>query len=98
PAQAREQALAQYLATLDSQHNEYAANIKLIKQLNCKQSIPNYRTVMPERLDMQLFLGQEWLSNNASDYQQRVLAVQAILDDELRSESQAATSAFEQLN
>ncbi|WP_460059689.1 dermonecrotic toxin domain-containing protein [Pseudomonas sp. S2_A05] len=98
PAQAREQALAQYLATLDSQHNEYAANIQLIKTLNCKQSIPNYRTVMPERLDMQLFLGQEWLSNNASDYQQRVLRVQAILDDELRGESQAVTSAFEQLN
>lgn len=49
---AREQARQQYLTTLESQREAYRKNIEQIKALNHKEPIPNYRTVMTQRLEI----------------------------------------------
>ena len=67
-----------YLDTLDAQSKDYGANIEKIKALNLAQDIPNYRTTMIERLEMHLFLGQEWLTQHSTDYQTNVTKAMAI--------------------
>ena len=96
--QAQPQARTRYLATLDAQRKEYAANIQQIKELNLNQTIPNYRTVMIERLQMQLFLGQEWLNEHSSQFQQSVEAMQTMIADEVRAEPEAFSLAAVSLN
>nr|WP_316249750.1 DUF6543 domain-containing protein [Pseudomonas sp. N40(2020)] len=76
-----EAARQEYLDTLDSQRKEYDANIEKIKALNLAQSIPNYRTTMIQRLEMQLFLGQEWLSQHDINYKTNVAATRAMIAD-----------------
>ncbi len=96
--QARAQARTEYLATLDAQHQEYAANIQQIKELNLNQTIPNYRTVMTERLQMQLFLGQEWLSEHSSQFQQSVEGMQTMIADGANADPEAFSLAAVSLN
>ena len=95
---AQSQARTQYLATLDAQHKEYAANIQQIKELNLNQTIPNYRTVMTERLQMQLFLGQEWLSEHSSQFQQSVEGMQMMIAEGASADSEAFGLAAVSLN
>ncbi|MFP6830811.1 MAG: DUF6543 domain-containing protein [Pseudomonas sp.] len=98
---AQPQALAaarqQYLDTLDAQSKDYGANIEKIKALNLAQDIPNYRTTMIQRLEMQLFLGQEWLSQHSTDYQTNVMTTMAMIADDTRVERQAFIQACEQM-
>ncbi|UEB95909.1 hypothetical protein LIS66_26715 [Pseudomonas sp. HN2] len=96
--QAQSQARTQYLATLDAQYKEYAANIQQIRELNLNQTIPNYRTVMTERLQMQLFLGQEWLNEHSSHFQQSVEAMQTMIADGRTVEPEAFSQAAVSLN
>lgn len=84
-----------YLATLDSQIQAYDKNIEQIKALNHKEPIPNYRTVMVQRLEMQLFLGQEWLELHSNDFQASLKTVQTMLADESAFEAQAFMQTFE---
>ncbi|TDK56560.1 dermonecrotic toxin domain-containing protein [Pseudomonas moraviensis] len=91
------QARIQYIATLESQHEEYAANIQHVKELNLKESIPNYRTVMTERLQMQLLLGQEWLEQHLEDFRERVRTMQTIGSVETGAETEAAVQPFKEM-
>lgn len=96
--QAQSEARTQYLATLDTQYKEYAANIQQIKELNLIQTIPNYRTVMTERLQMQLFLGHEWLNEHSSHVQQSVEAMQTMIAQGSGAEPEPFTLAAVSLN
>ncbi|MBC3776970.1 DUF6543 domain-containing protein [Pseudomonas sp. SWRI99] len=91
----RAQARERYLATLVSQSQAYEAIIEKIKALQLEESIPNYRTVMIERLEMQLFLGQEWLSQNIPEYQQQLQSVMAMIASGTRADDQAYIQAQE---
>lgn len=95
PAQDRAQARQRYLETLDSQLKEYGTSIEQIKALNNKQPIPNYREAMIERLEMQLFLGQEWLQLHATEFQANLKTMQTMLADESRFAVQAFVQSFE---
>jgi hypothetical protein len=86
-----------YLDTLDAQNSDYGANIEKIKALNLLQDIPNYRTTMIQRLEMQLFLGQEWLSQHSTDYQANVAKAMAMIAQDPRVERQAFVQTCEQM-
>ncbi|WLH35630.1 hypothetical protein PSH79_27640 [Pseudomonas sp. FP2196] len=87
----------EYLDTLDSQGKAYEANIKQIKALNLVQNIPNYRTTMIQRLEMQLFLGQEWLSQHSTDYQANVRAAMEMIADDANVERQTFIQTCERM-
>lgn len=93
----RAAAREQYLATLDAQSQAYGKNIEQIKALNQKEPVPNYRTVMVQRLEMQLFLGQEWLELHSNDFQASLKTMQTMLADESRFEAQAFVQTFEKM-
>lgn len=95
--QASEAARQAYLDTLDSQHKAYEANIKQIKELNLIESIPNYRTTMIQRLEMQLFLGQEWLTQHSTDYQANVRVAMEMIADDTNVERQAFIQTCERM-
>ncbi|WP_460410011.1 MULTISPECIES: dermonecrotic toxin domain-containing protein [unclassified Pseudomonas] len=95
--QARGPAREHYLATLGAQLKAYGANIEQIKALNQKEPIPNYRTVMIERLQMQLFLGQEWLDLHSAVFQTDLKAMQTMLADEAGFIAQAFVQTFERM-
>lgn len=86
-----------YLDTLDAQSKDYGANIEKIKALNLAQDIPNYRTTMLQRLEMQLFLGQEWLTQHSTDYQTNVAKAIAMITDDARVDRQAFIETCEQM-
>lgn len=88
------EARSRYIDTLEAQHKEYAANIQLIKELNLKEPIPNYRTVMSERLQMQLLIGHEWLEQHSTDFQRRVLAMQTMAGVDTGSGSDASVRPY----
>ncbi|VVN26857.1 dermonecrotic toxin domain-containing protein [Pseudomonas fluorescens] len=96
-AQSRAQLREQYLTTLESQRKAYATNIEQIKALNHKEPIPNYRTVMIQRLQMQLFLGQEWLELHSTELQASLKTMQTMLADESRFALQAFIDTFEKM-
>ncbi|WP_454562231.1 dermonecrotic toxin domain-containing protein [Pseudomonas sp. AIG] len=95
PAQVRAQARQRYLDTLDSQHKAYGTSIEQIKALNKKQTIPNYREVMIQRLEMQLFLGQEWLELHTTEFQASLKTMQTMLADEGRFAVETFARQFE---
>lgn len=95
PAQVRAQARQRYLETLDSQHKAYGTSIEQIKALNKKQTIPNYREVMIQRLEMQLFLGQEWLELHTTEFQASLKTMQTMLADEGRFAVETFARQFE---
>jgi hypothetical protein len=97
PPEAQAQALKNYLSTLDTQARAYGANIEKIKALNPLNTVPNYRTTMIQRLEMQLFLGQEWLTQQAADYQATLKTMTTMLEDEASHAPQAFTVAFENM-
>ncbi len=86
-----------YLDTLDSLGEAYAANVEKIKSLNRKQTVPNYRTVMIERLQMLLFLGQEWLSQHNTDFQANVNATISMIADHTHVEPQKFIQSCENI-
>ncbi|MFJ2538387.1 dermonecrotic toxin domain-containing protein [Pseudomonas sp. NPDC087614] len=86
-----------YLDTLDSLDKAYAANVEKIKSLNRKQTVPNYRTVMIERLQMLLFLGQEWLSQHNTDFQTNVNATISMIADHTHVEPQKFIQSCENI-
>ncbi|WP_336356536.1 hypothetical protein [Pseudomonas granadensis] len=92
-AEARER----YLATLDAQSKAYGKNIEQIKALNHKEPVANYRTVMIQRLEMLLFLGQEWLDLHSKDFQSSLKSMQPMLAGESRFEAQAFVETFEKM-
>ncbi|MDT3310318.1 hypothetical protein QZR14_03015 [Pseudomonas sp. rhizo66] len=96
-APARAQAREQYLTTLDSQHKAYGANIEQIKELNQMEPIPNYRTVMIQRLQMQLFLGQEWLDLHATEFDANLSIMKVMLANEAGFAPQAFVRIFEEM-
>jgi hypothetical protein len=94
---AKTQARQQYLATLDAQSQAYGKNIEQIKALNHKEPIPNYRTVMIQRLQMQLFLGQEWLELHSREFQTSLQTMQTLLADEANFAPEAFVQTFEKM-
>jgi hypothetical protein len=95
PAQDRAQARQRYLETLDSQLKAYGTSIEQIKALNNKETIPNYREAMIQRLEMQLFLGQEWLQLHTTEFQASLKTMQTMLADESRFAVEAFVQSFE---
>jgi len=95
--EARAPAREQYLATLDAQHKAYGANIEQIKALHLKEPIPNYRIVMIQRLEMQLFLGQEWLELHSTEFQANLKTMQTMLANEGDFAVQAFVQTFENM-
>jgi hypothetical protein len=95
PAQDRAQARQRYLDTLDSQHKAYGASIEQIKALNNKETIPNYREVMIQRLEMQLFLGQEWLQLHTKEFQASLETMQTMIADESGFAVEVFVQSFE---
>ncbi|QHC98551.1 hypothetical protein PspR84_29235 [Pseudomonas sp. R84] len=95
---ARAQARQRYLDTLGSQLEAYGTSIEKIKALNNKEPIINYRTVMIQRLEMQLFLGQEWLDLHSTDFQANLKSMQAMLADESRFAPEVFIQTFERMN
>lgn len=93
PAKARET----YLATLDSQHKAYGTTIEHIKALNHKEPVTNYRTVMTERLEMQLFLGQEWLAAHSTELQDNLKTIQTMLANEAGFAAETFVQSFEKM-
>lgn len=95
--QTRAQAREQYLATLDSQYKAYGTSIEQIKALNSKQPVPNYHAVMIQRLEMQLFLGQEWLDLHSTELQGSLGTMTAMLADEAAFTAQTFVQTFEKI-
>ncbi|WP_277759892.1 DUF6543 domain-containing protein [Pseudomonas sp. A34-9] len=95
--EARVQARQQYLATLDSQRQAYGTSIEQIKALHQKQPIPNYREVMIQRLEMQLFLGQEWLEIHSTELKANLKTMQAMLADEAGFAQRSFIQIFEEM-
>lgn len=91
----RMQARQQYLATLESQRKAYGTSIEQIKALHQKQPVPNYRRVMIQRLEMQLFLGQEWLELHCTELQANLKTMSTMLADEAGFTAQAFVQTFE---
>lgn len=87
-----------YLDLLDSQLKEYGDNIKQIRELNSLQEVPNFRAVMIERLEMQLFLGQEWLIENSTDFQANIRATTMAIEDHRQSSSQRFIQTCEEMS
>ena len=75
------EARTHYVGIIDSMSKEYGEVIKKIKAVNLKETIPNYRTVMAERLEMQLFLGQEWIAVTTIEFQKNLDAKIAMGSD-----------------
>ncbi|WP_242207874.1 MULTISPECIES: DUF6543 domain-containing protein [unclassified Pseudomonas] len=97
PASTRAQARQQYLDTLDAQLKAYGTSIEQIKALNKKAPIPNYREVMIQRLEMQLFLGQEWLELHSTEFQASLQTMQTMLADERRFAIQTFVQTFDRM-
>ncbi|TMU82486.1 hypothetical protein FGA82_03040 [Pseudomonas fluorescens] len=95
PAQDRAQARQRYLETLDSQLKAFGTSIEQIKALNNKEIIPNYREAMIQRLEMQLFLGQEWLQLHTKEFQASLETMQTMLADESGFAVEAFVQSFE---
>jgi hypothetical protein len=97
PAPDRAKAREKYLATLDSQHKAYGTSIEQIRALNHKEPIPNYRIVMTERLQMQLFLGQECLAEHSTELQDNLKTIQTMLANEAGFAAETFVQTFEKM-
>lgn len=95
--EARAQARQQYLATLESQRKAYGTSVEQIKALHKEQPIPNYRDVMIQRLEMQLFLGQEWLELHSREFQANRNKMEVMLAKEADIAPQAFVQILEEM-
>lgn len=95
--EARTAAHKTYMATLVAQHKAYGDVVEKIKELNLLETIPNYRTTMIQRLELQLFLGQEWLNGHIPEYRNSLRKMTVMLDNEATVKPQAFVVAFENM-
>ncbi|MHC8408685.1 dermonecrotic toxin domain-containing protein [Pseudomonas sp. Hz4] len=69
-----------FLDTLDTQIGEYTTHIQELKALNILEAVPNYRTAMLDRISLQLFLMQSWLSECDTTFRDSLRVTLELLD------------------
>jgi hypothetical protein len=70
------------LETLDAQVAEFGTFIEQLKAYNSIDSIPNYREVLVQCLDHQLYLTQTWFNQQNRVFGEHILRSLALLDNE----------------